>query len=421
MPTPLPDLRISADHARRFLVRRHLLDPPRSLSARPESVLRVIDRLGSLQFDPLEVPGARNHDLVLHNRISGYQREWCERWLYGEDRRLIELYNKSLNILPADELPYYRLAWTRGGDSYRDFLAQHEGLANRICDHIRESGPVSTASFRDVEDRVQWWWDNTVATSTKAARAVMEALFVVGELGISRRQGNRRFYDLIERLVPAEMLDTHATEADQLRHRLLSRHRGVGLMGVGGAGELVLGTGKAPDRARTTAALVEDGILIPAAVERFREVRHVLADELPILEATAAPDAVAAPSVSFLAPLDHLMWDRRLVKGLFGFDYIWEVYVPAHKRRHGYYVLPILFGDRLVGRIEPRYERASRTLRIAGIWFEDGFAPMEEPHFVPALAQALDSYRTFVGARSVTWPRTRAGRDLAGALRRGRR
>ena len=111
MPAPLPDLRLSADHARRFLVRRHLLDLPRALPAKPASVLRVIDRLGSLQFDPLEVPGARNHDLVLHNRIAGYEREWCERWLYGKDRRLIELYNKSLNILPVHELPFYRVAW----------------------------------------------------------------------------------------------------------------------------------------------------------------------------------------------------------------------------------------------------------------------------------------------------------------------
>ena len=416
MPAPLPDLRISADHARRFLVRRHLLDPPRALPAKPESVLRVIDRLGSLQFDPLEVPGARNHDLVLHNRVKGYRREWCGRWLYGKDRRLIELYNKSLNILPADELPYYRVAWFTSGNRYREFLVEHAKLANRIREHVRETGPVSTASFRDVEDRIQWWWDNTAATSTKAARAVMEALFVVGELGISRREGNRRFYDLIERLVPARMLDTHASEADQQRHRLLSRHRGVGLMGVGGAGELVMGTGKAPERARTTAALVEEGTLIPAAVEGFREVRHVLADEMPILEATARPGR-AAPSASFVAPLDQLMWDRRLVKGLFGFDYIWEVYIPAPKRKHGYYVLPILFGDRLVGRIEPRFERASRTLRIAGIWFEDGFGPMEEPHFVPALAAALNAYRSFVGAESVTWPRTRPGRDLAGAVR----
>jgi len=417
MPTPLPDLQISADHARRFLIRRHLLDPPRTLPAKPASVLRVIDRLGSLQFDPLEVPGTRNHDLVLHNRIAGYQREWCERWLYGRDRRLIELYNKSLNILPTDELPFYRLAWSRSASSYGEFLEQHRELADRIRDHIRVNGPVSTASFRDVKDRIQWWWDNDASTSTTAARAVMEALFVVGELGISRREGSRRFYDLIELLVPARLLDTHAPEEEQRRHRLLSRHRGVGLMAVGGASELVAATGSAADRARTTAALVEDGTLVPVAVEGFREVRHVLADELPILKKTARGGA-GARFVSFLAPLDPLMWDRRLVKGLFGFDYIWEVYVPAPKRRHGYYVLPLLFGDRLVGRIEPRYERASRTLRIAGIWFEDGFGPMEEPGFVPALAEALDAYSRFVGAESVIWPPTRPGRDLAGALRR---
>jgi uncharacterized protein len=418
MPAPLPDLAISADHARRFLVRRHLLDPPRSLPAEPSSVLDVVDRLGSLQFDPLEVPGARNHDLVLHNRVAGYQREWCDRWLYGENRRLIELYNKSLNILPVDELPFYRLAWRHAADRYGDVLAEHSGLANRIRQHIRESGPVSTASFRDVTDRVQWWWDSDAAsTGTKAARAVMETMFVVGELGIARREGSRRFYDLIERLVPARLLETHAPEVEQARHRLLSRHRGVGLMAVGGAGELVMGTGKAAERARITAALVAEGALIPVAVDGFREVRHVLADEVPILQATEAGGAFAAPFVSFLAPLDPLMWDRRLVRGLFDFDYIWEVYVPAPKRRHGYYALPLLFGDRLVGRIEPRLERVSRTLRIAGIWFEDGFGPMEEPHFVSALADALHAYRTFVGATSVTWPRTRPGRDLAAALR----
>ena len=89
-------------------------------------------------------------------------------------------------------------------------------------------------------------------------------------------------------------------------------------------------------------------------------------------------------------------------------------YVPAPKRRHGYYVVPVLFGDRLVGRIEPRFERAPCTLRIAGIWFEDGFSPMEEPDFVPALATALDAYRRFVGARTVIWPRTKVFPDTTG-------
>jgi hypothetical protein len=421
MPPSASTAHLSADHARRFLVRRQLLDPPRSLPATPESVLRVVERLGSVQFDPLEVPGARSNDLMLHARIKNFRREWTDGWLYAPrgERRLIELYNKSLNILPIEELPLHRAAWEQWRDGLETgVLRDHAELVGTIVERVERDGPLSTDAFRDIEHRVEWWWDSDGTTTTRAAKAVMEALFVIGRLGIARREGSRRYYDLIERLVPADLLAQPADAADQHQHRLLSRHRGVGLMGVGGPGELVAGTGKAADRASMTAKLVEDGTLIPVQVEGFREVRHVLAEEWPLLEATASPDPRTRPAVAFVAPLDPLMWDRRLVRGVFGFEYLWEVYVPAAKRRWGYYVLPVLFGDRLVGRIEPRYERATRTLRIAGVWFEDGFSPMEEPHFVPALAEGMSAYRSFVGARTVTWPRTRPGRDLAGALRR---
>ncbi len=406
-------IRISADHARRFLVRRHLLDPPRSLPAEPASVLRVIERLGSLQFDPIEVPGTRNHDLVLHNRIAGYRREWTEGWLYGTDRRLVELYNKSLNILPIDELPYYRHAWDHAATHYdQGILREHVDVVTAILDKVATEGPLSTDAFRHLAMRVDWWW-----AETPVARAVMEALFVTGRLGIARRDGNRRYYDLIEHLFPAGLLGRRVTKAESLKHKLLSRHRAVGLMAVGGASDLTTGTGSAADRARITAELVADGVLLRVDVEGERQVRHILADELPILEATAAARDVAA-SVSFLAPLDPLVWDRRLLHSLFGFAYTWEIYTPAAKRRFGYYALPILFGARLVGRVEPRLERSTRTLRILGIWFEDSFSPMSAPGFIPALHDAVEAYRRFVGARRVTWPRTRPGRQIAGALRR---
>jgi uncharacterized protein YcaQ len=409
----MPDLRISADHARRFLVNRHLLDPPRTLAPAPASVLRVIERLGSLQFDPLEVPGARNHELVLHARIKDYERGWCERWLYGNDRRLIEVYNKSLNILPMHELPHYALAWDRSGERYRDTILRDQStVADAILDKIKADGPLTTAAFRDHNHAVDWWW-----APTSAARAVMEALFVTGRLGIARRDGNRRYYDLIERLVPKELLVYRESEEEATRHRLLSRYRGVGLLGSQPQAEITMGTGKAADRARVTAALVDDGTLIPVAVEGMRQSRYFLADEQPILEAAESPSR-RRPQVTFMAPLDPLIWDRRLLRDLFAFDYVWEVYVPAAKRKHGYYVLPILFGDRIVGRIEPRLERKTGALSILGVWFEAGFSPMEEPHFIPALTAALRAYRELVGARKLTWPRTRPGRDLAIALRR---
>jgi uncharacterized protein YcaQ len=179
----------------------------------------------------------------------------------------------------------------------------------------------------------------------------------------------------------------------------------------------MMGTGKAAERNRVIAGLLEDGTLIPVAVEGLRGSRYLLAEERPILDATNARSQ-RLPHVTFMAPLDPLIWDRRLLRDLFGFDYVWEVYVPAAKRKHGYYVLPILFGDRLVGRIEPRLERKTATLTILGVWFEPGFRPMEEPPFIPSLAAALRAYRELVGAKKLSWPRTRPGRDLAGALRR---
>jgi hypothetical protein len=124
--------------------------------------------------------------------------------------------------------------------------------------------------------------------------------------------------------------------------------------------------------------------------------------------------------VTFLAPLDPLAWDRDLLRTLFRFDYIWEVYVPAAKRRWGYYVLPLLYGDRFVGRIEPRFERSSGSARILGLWWEDGFDPLGADGFVAALAEALAAYRAFHGASKVTFPRDRASRALAGALARAR-
>jgi len=407
---------ISADHARRFLVRRHLLAPPRALPAEPRSVLDAVERLGLLQFDPLEVPGARNHDLTLHARVGGYRREWCDQWLYGADRRLIELYNKSLNILPMHELPHYRIAWQRFAASSEEdgLLTQQADVATAILERLEADGPLSTAAFAEHGHAVDWWW-----APTRASRAVMEALFVTGRIGISRREGNRRYYDLIERLVPADLLGLRESEEDAMTHRLLSRYRAVGLTtNIGTQTEVMYSAGTTAERVRRTERLVDEGRLIPVDVDGLKRTRYIVTEDEHLLEETSDPSAMPSPSVSFLAPLDPLVWDRRLLRELFGFDYLWEVYVPEQKRRWGYYVLPMLFGDRFVGRIEPRLDRKTGTLAIIGLWFEPDFDPIEEPRFIGALREAVDAYRAFVGATKVVWPRTRPGRDVAGALRR---
>jgi uncharacterized protein YcaQ len=405
---------IAADHARRFLVTRHQLAPPRSLPTKADSVLDVVERLGLLQFDPLEVPGARNHDLVLHARVAGYRREWCEGWLYGADRRLIEIYNKSLNLVPMHELPHYRISWQRNAAEYDDgILTKQADVAKAILKRLKTDAPLSSAAFSEHGHAVDWWW-----APTRASRAVMEALFVTGRIGISRRDGNRRYYDLIERLVSPELLRLRESEEDAMTHRLLSRYRATGMTmpSNGTQTEVMYSAGPTADRVRRTARLVDEGVLLPVEVEGLKATRYILADEEPILDATADP-ASLKPGVSFLGPLDPLIWDRKgLLRGLFEFDYLWEVYVPEAKRRWGYYVLPMLFGDRFVGRIEPRLDRKGKSLAIIGIWFEPWFEPMETPGFLAAFADALEAYRSFVGADRVTWPRTRVGRELGRAV-----
>ncbi len=424
----LPARTISAEVARRFLVLRHLLAPPRALPAGEQSVLDVLERLGSLQFDPLEIAG-RNHDLVLQARIAGYRREMADALLY-ERRLLFEAYNKGLSILPTSELPLYRLTWDRARARH-DGAAfdEHAPLVEELLDRIRRIGPLSST---DVGPRaaIEWYW-----RPTNQVRAILEALGEAGILGIARRDGNRRIYDLVERLFPPDLLAQHPSIREQVRHRLLSRYRANGLLGTAGQAELWMGLGPAapdpggpdrPTRSELRSELVADGSLIPVTVDGLRGHRLIVASDLPTLEraiaeiAAGAPPGGAANAVSLLAPLDPFCWDRDLLRRLFAFDYVWEVYVPQARRRWGYYVLPILFGDRLVGRIEPRFDRPARAVRVLGTWWEPGFDPLEAEGFVPAFASALAAYRAFGGATRVTFPRARSIRSLAGAVARER-
>ena len=411
MPDSLP---VDRATARRFLVRRHLLAPPRSLPADPSSVRTVVERLGSLQFDPLEVAG-RNHDLVLAARIAGYRRAWTDALLY-EERWLYETYNKGLSLVPTAELPWYRVAWDEEREQHgAATFVEHAELVAELLGRIRDGGPLSAT---DVEPRaaIDWYW-----RPTNQVRAVLEALAEAGILGLARRDGNRRVYDLAERLFPTELLAERPPRDEQVRHKVRSRVRAHGLLPTrGGQAEIWLGTGSAAERARHVEALVASGDLDTVTVEGVRGGRLVLAGERPLLEAAAAAVAAGEPAsrgVAFIAPLDPLVWDRDLLRSLFDFDYVWEVYVPAAKRRWGYYVLPILAGDRFVGRIEPRIDRAAGALRILGLWWEDGVDPLADDRFVDDLVAALEAHARFVGMTRVTWPRAVRHRALGAAVR----
>ena len=408
MPEPRS---LSAAVARRYLALHHLLAPPRALPPERDSVLRVMERLGSFQFDPLGVAG-RNHDLVLHARIAGYRPAWTDELLY-EHRVFFETDNKALCILPTAELPYYRITWDRSRHEHeRETLVANAELPARILARLRAEGPLSSLDF-ERGPAIDWYWG-----PTNQVRAVLEALWESGVIGLARREGNRRYYDLTERLYPSELLEARVSEREQLRHKLLSRYRANGLLGDGGQAEIWYGVsvrgedGKriaAPVRAELRTELVAEGALIPVAVEGVRGTRYLPADGLGLLAqaevelAAGLPPGGSSPGAAFLAPLDPLCWDRDLLRQLYGFDYVWEVYVPEHKRRWGYYVLPLLLGDRVVGRIEPRIERATRTVSILGLWWEDGVDPRATPGLVDAVRDALADYLAFAGADRLRW------------------
>lgn len=377
-----------------------MLAPARSLTGGPKAVLGVFRKFGSIQFDPLAIAG-RSHDLVLHARVADYDPRWCDR-LY-ERREIFEARNKGLSLVPTSEFAWFRGTLSRNAPQ---ILAENADVAERVLERIRADGALSSADFEPERGPTKDWF----GMPTNAVRAVLEAYTVTGVLGVARRNGNRRYYDLLERLLPADVLAQTIPLEEQLRYKLLSRHRAHGLLGASGVGDIFTGLGAAragpkwpghPGRNAMHAELVDRGDLVPVEVEGVRGKRFVVRGDVELLQ--APPQAPL--SVAFLSPFDALVWDRRLLASLFEFDYVWELFIPPAKRRWGWYVLPILFRDRFVGRIEPRIDPANGSVQVLNLWWEDGFAPGRVEGFVDAMREALRAYLRFADAGRLEWAR----------------
>jgi uncharacterized protein len=392
-------MKVTADAARRFLVARHFLAPARSLAGGLDGVLEVIRKLGSIQFDPIAVAG-RNHDVVLHARVADYEPAWCD--VLYEHREIFEVTNKALSFVLTSEFPWFRLGIGRKGRQFHAaILAENVTVAERVLGRIRAEGALSTRDFEPEHGAPKDWF----GMPENVVRAVLEAYTVRGVIGLARRDGNLRYYDLVERLLPAELVAQKVPEREQLLHTMLSRYRAHGLLGTGGAGgtfDRIAPPKSTPERVgrnELREELVARGTLVPVDVEGVRGKRLVLAEELALLE--APPELT--PSVAFIAPFDSLLWDTGLLASLFDFEYVWESFFPAAKRRWGYYVLPISFGDRFVGRIEPRIDREQARVEVLDVWWEEGFAPRRADGFVDAMRDALRAYLHFADADRLEW------------------
>jgi uncharacterized protein YcaQ len=193
-------------------------------------VLEVFRKFGSIQFDPIAVAG-RNHDLVLHARVAGYEPAWCD--VLYECREILETTNKALSFIPASEFSWFRLGIGRKGPRFHAaILAEDANVAERVLGRI-----APRARCRRVISSLSTERRKTgFGMPENVVRAVLEAYTVTGEIGQARREGNLRYCDILERLLPAELLEHEVLVREQLRHRLLSRYRAHGPLGAGGAG-----------------------------------------------------------------------------------------------------------------------------------------------------------------------------------------
>ena len=386
-------MRISRSRARSFLLNYHNLSPPRRLRT-DEDILSLIRKLGCIQYDPLRT-SARNADLVLQSRCTGYREATLYRLLY-EKRRLLDWWDKNMSIWPVEDWPCFARERARFRERYRRRAAELKEGREAIFALLEERDYVSSRDFAD-GTKVSWSW-----APTSVARAALESMYHQGELLIHHKEGSRKFYAPAERLLPRELLKAPDPFPDlKSYHDWLVKRRiaSVGLL-WNRSSDTWLGTGlKKQDRSAALSRLEDRGEISSVEVEGPDEIFYLPAAEQSRLEEKPTdPPGEAA----FLAPLDNLLWDRVQISRLFDFDYKWEVYTPVEQQRYGYYILPVLYGDRFIARCEPVMDRKTGTLRIKNWWWEPRVeitAEMEE-----ALAHCLSEFCSFLGAPGLSLP-----------------
>ena len=367
-------LKLTLAQARRFILLHHgLLGEYRF--AGKEGALAFVRQAGCIQFDPVDACG-RNAELTLHSRVKGMTRRMLHEMLY-EDRSLIDYPDKQLAIFAVEDWPYfsrYRIASYQCGRRFEGL----DALEDIARAYIAEHGPVDSDSL-PIDGEIEWHsaihWSGNWHGKSNAARSVLEQLYSVGELVIHHKTGTRKAYDLADRHIPAEILhapDPIENDQEHITWRVLRRIGAIGLL-WNRPSDAWLGIWDMSTQARNTAfdALIARGDIFPVEVEGIRGPLYCRErDRETLLRAMSEEKLKARCEV--IAPLDPMMWDRKLIRALFSFEYSWEIYTPAVKRKYGYYVLPMVYGDTFAGRVEAVRDEKAGMLRVKHVWLEEG-------------------------------------------------
>ncbi|HUI88799.1 MAG TPA: crosslink repair DNA glycosylase YcaQ family protein [Anaerolineales bacterium] len=396
-------IHISQQTARRFVLGKQGLWPGRRWKGK-RGTIDALNACEAVQLDPLNIT-ARSQDLVLHSRVLDYKTAYLRQVLY-EDRKFFD-YGGWLAVYPMSELPYWRVHMERRSHAKRveDFVFKHHEVFDFVRDEIRKHGPLGN---RDFEGKALGSWNYR---GRKEEALALYDMWISGELMMHHRDGFNRVYDFRENIAPKEY-DYVASKEEAEKY---FARKVVAFLGLKSEGKM---RGEMHNYMREEyspaqmKSLLERwrvlGMFRQVQVEGGRETYLVLSEDIPVLESLEKgrvpkgwnpKDTTTLDEVTLLSSLD-VVSARGRAKQLFDFDYKWEVYVPVHKRRWGYYVLPILYGDDLVARLDPKLDRATMTLRINGFWHEDG-APVRDVDFANALAKGLARFADFLEAKRI--------------------
>jgi uncharacterized protein YcaQ len=393
----MAELVIDKAQARRFVLGHLGLLPPRKLSGK-QGVLEFIRRVNCIQYDPINVVGQNSH-LVLQSRVRNYMPSMLQSLLY-EDHKLVDGFDKQMSIYPVEDWPdfaYYRKSMS-GEYGAHPATQQAMKLVNAVKADIKKRGPLSSLELED-DTRIDWW----LSGSARAVRIALDMLVYRGDIVVHHRVGTRRYFDLAERVLPAKVRKAsrvHKSHLDYLDWHVFRRAGGIGLIHARSSMEYGGLTGWQGGAIKTAVRrLVEQGRMLEVKIEDVAQSFYVRAQDLPALKAAAKPSR-GKLGASLIAPLDNLMWNRYLDSWIFDFDYVWEVYVPEPKRKHGYYVMPVLVGERLVARMDPSFDRETKVFGIKNWWWEAGVNKKDEA-MLAVIQECLTAFGRYLGAKGV--------------------
>lgn len=395
----MSDLEISQRAARRLAIDAQLLGAERQ-SADRRGILATVDRLIYLQLDPTSVV-ARSHLLVLWSRLGQYAPDDVARLIYRDQR----LFEWRAFVYPTRHLPFYRLAMRSTSTKYAHWrrravwMRANLPLRRQVLSRLRREGPLPTSAF-DGREAVSW--HSTGWTNDRNASQMLEFLSAEGRVLVAGRAGQERLWDLTERCVPAKALVSSATPTKLLRDATIRALRALGVATTTQIANMLPGAVR-ESVAKAIETLERSGEFVPARVAsgegtlRGRWYVHAAdVERIPGLERSWSG------RTTLLSPFDTLIRDRARAEALFGMRYRIEIYVPASKRQYGYFALPILHNDELIGRIDPRVDRERETLVVNAVHLEPG--AKRDRATGRAVARALDDLAQFTGVSHVKVP-----------------